>query len=98
MNLHYFQAIFLSIGLGLMAQSGHTAAIKATLNKSTAPEKVSLIEKALNQQKQGDNYLQADNNLKVLTAIKVAPTQSFFATQNERFSRFLQAIFPQNNS
>lgn len=38
MNLHYLQAICLSLGLGLMAQTGHTAAIKATMNKSVAPE------------------------------------------------------------
>jgi hypothetical protein len=34
-----------------------------------------------------------DNDLKIMTSIKVAPTQNFFATQNQRFSRFVQSLF-----
>ncbi|OTG75825.1 hypothetical protein B9T26_04840 [Acinetobacter sp. ANC 4169] len=93
------QALSLSLSLGFMAQLGHAAAIKATEAKLTlSPEKSSLIEKALQQQKHGANTLRADNDLKILTEIKVAPTQSFFAAQNQKFSRFVQALFPQNNS
>ena len=89
----------LSLSLGLMAQVGHTAAIKTTNAKITlAPERSSLIEKALLQQKQGSNTLRGDNDLKILTAIKVAPTQSFFASQNQKFTRFVQAFFPQSSS
>ncbi|TCB49005.1 hypothetical protein E0H80_13565 [Acinetobacter sp. ANC 4779] len=92
-------ALSLSLTLGLMAQVGHTAAIKATDAKiSVLPEKTSLIEKALQQQKQGSNTFRNDNDLKVLTEIKAAPTQSFFAAQNQKFSRFVQVFFPQNNS
>ena len=87
----------LSLSLGLMAQVGHTAAIK-TMNAKIAPERSSLIEKALLQQKQGSNTLRGDNDLKILTEIKVAPTQSFFASQNQKFTRFVQAFFPQSNS
>ncbi|CAB1208157.1 hypothetical protein [Acinetobacter bouvetii] len=92
------KAFSLSLTLGFMAQFGHAAAIKATDSKIMGPEKSSLIEKALLQQKNGSNTLRADNDLKVLTEIKVAPTQSFFAAQNQKFSRFVQALFPQNNS
>ncbi|WP_291354908.1 MULTISPECIES: hypothetical protein [unclassified Acinetobacter] len=93
------QALSLSLTLGFMAQLGHAAAIKGTESKvMLSAEKSSLIEKALQQQKQGDNTLRADNDLKILTEIKVAPTQSFFAAQNQKFSRFLQVFFPQNNS
>lgn len=93
------QALSLSLSLGFMAQLGHAATIKATEAKVTlSPEKSSLIEKALQQQKHGSNTLRADNDLKILTEIKVAPTQSFFAAQNQKFSRFVQALFPQNNS
>ena len=82
-----------------MAQLGHAAAIKGTETKlPLTPEKSSLIEKALQQQKQSGNTFRADNDLKILTEIKVAPTQSFFASQNQKFSRFVQALFPQNNS
>ncbi len=93
------QALSLSLTLGFMAQMGHAAAIKSSEAKVTlAPEKSSLIEKALQQQKQGGNTLRADNDLKMLTEIKVAPTQSFFAAQNQKFSRFVQALFPQSSS
>ncbi|MGE8561474.1 MAG: hypothetical protein ACN6NJ_11075 [Acinetobacter sp.] len=92
-------AFSLSLTLGLMTQVGHAAAIKATDSKlSLSAEKSSLIEKALQQQKLGTNTLRNDNDLKVLTEIKVAPTQSFFAAQNQKFSRFVQVFFPQNNS
>ena len=71
-------ALSLSLTLGFMAQIGHAAAIKATDAKiSLSPEKSSLIEKALQQQKQGTNTFRNDNDLKVLTEIKVAPAQSF---------------------
>lgn len=93
------QAFSLSLTLGFMAQLGHAAAIKGTESKMMlGAEKSSLIEKALLQQKQGGNTLRADNDLKILTEIKVAPTQSFFAAQNQKFSRFLQVFFPPNNS
>jgi hypothetical protein len=82
-----------------MTQVGHTAAIKTSETKITlSTERSSLIEKALQQQKLDTNTLRPDNDLKVLTEIKVAPTQSFFAAQNQKFSRFLQALFPQNYS
>ncbi len=56
-------------------------------------EKTSLIEKALSQQKGSDRTTMTDTDLKIMTSIKVAPTQNFFATQNQRFSRFVQSWF-----
>ncbi len=92
-------ALSLSLTLGFIAQIGHAAAIKTTDTKISLPaEKSSLIEKALQQHKQGSNTFHNDNDLKVLTEIKVAPTQSFFAAQNQKFTRFVQVFFPQNNS
>jgi hypothetical protein len=52
-----------------------------------------LIEKAISQQKGSDRTTMTDNDLKIMTSIKVAPTQNFFATQNQRFSRFVQSLF-----
>ena len=79
---------------------GHSAVIKSAENKTNlTAEKGSLIEKALTQQKQADKQkFESNNDLKVLTSIHVAPTQNFFALQNQRFSRFVQALFPQDNS
>jgi hypothetical protein len=78
----------------------HSAVIKSTESKThLTAEKGSLIEKALTQQKQADKQkFESNNDLKVLTSIHVAPTQNFFALQNQRFSRFVQALFPQGNS
>lgn len=84
----------------LSTQLGHAIVVKSDLPKAPMAlisDKTSPIEKAIQQQKT-EKKLHADNNLKVLTAIKVAPSQNFLAEQNQRFSRFLQTIFPQNNS
>ncbi|QPF38196.1 hypothetical protein H0S58_01260 [Acinetobacter sp. TTH0-4] len=97
--MSFVKVLSLSLTVGLMTQLSHTAAIKTADTKVTlSPERSSLIEKVLQQQKQGANTLRPDNDLKVLTEIKVAPTQSFFAAQNQKFSRFVQALFPQNYS
>lgn len=79
---------------------GHSAVIKSAESKThLTAEKGSLIEKALTQQKQADKQkFESNNDLKVLTSINLAPTQNFFALQNQRFSRFVQALFPQGNS
>ena len=79
---------------------GHSAVIKSAESKThLTAEKGSLIEKALTQQKHADKQkFESNNDLKVLTSIHVAPTQNFFALQNQRFSRFVQALFPQDNS
>ena len=78
----------------------HSTVIKSTESKThLTAEKGSLIEKALTQQKQADKQkFESNNDLKVLTSINLAPTQNFFALQNQRFSRFVQALFPQGNS
>ena len=79
---------------------GQSAVIKSAESKTNlTAEKGSLIEKAITQQKQADKQkFESNNDLKVLTSIHVAPTQNFFALQNQRFSRFVQALFPQGNS
>ena len=68
-------ALCLSLGLGLMAQTSHTAVVKNT-----------------------HSAVKADNDLKMMTSIKAAPTQNFFASQNQRFSRFVQSFFSSNQS
>ena len=102
MKLHTYKAIGLSLYLGCFAQMSQAAAIKDTHKKivsTVVSEKQSPIEKALAQQKRGDNPLISDNDqLKVLTAINNAPTQNFLAEQHQRFSRFLQAMFQQHSS
>ena len=98
MKSSLFSTLFLVLGLSV-AQAGHTAAISKSTNSKTAlpAEKTSLIEKAIHQQKI-EGKLHSDDNLKVLTALKVAPTQNFFASQNQSFTRFVQALFTPNNS
>lgn len=97
--MSFVKVLSLSLTVGFMTQLSYTAAIKTADTKvMLSPERSSLIEKVLQQQKQGANTLRPDNDLKVLTEIKVAPTQSFFAAQNQKFSRFVQALFPQNYS
>ena len=60
-------------------------------------EAMTWIEKAISQQK-SEGKGRSDDSLKVLTSIKAPPSQSFFASQNQSFSRFVQAIFSGSNS
>ncbi len=95
MKYQLLKALSLSIGLIFTAQVGHTAVIKDT-NKpinSAIVAKQSPIEKALSQQKKHGDNNSINDELKVLAAIKSAPTQNFLAEQNQRFSRFIQALF-----
>lgn len=105
MNKYLYQAICLSFIFGVFAQATQAAALQQpsklsptslTLDKYQSP-----IEKALSQQKRDriENKSSTDNpQIKVLTTISVAPTQNFFAEQHQRFSRFVQNIFPQHSS
>ncbi|OTG67574.1 hypothetical protein [Acinetobacter silvestris] len=102
MKIQIHKVIGLSLCLGCFAQMSQAAAIKDSHKQvisSVVSEKQSPIEKALAQQKRGDNKLVSDNDqLKVLTAINNAPTQNFLAAQHQRFSRFVQALFQPHSS
>ena len=93
MKSTFLHTVTLSIGLACFSQLGHSAAIQRHDNTTMPTEKTSLIEKALSQQKGSDRTTMTDTDLKIMTSIKVAPTQNFFATQNQRFSRFVQSLF-----
>lgn len=88
----------LCLFLACSVQVGHAAAIKETTNLKTVEKSSSLIVKALDQQKRNPAALPSSDELKMLNNMRTTPTQSFFATQNERFTRFVQTIFPQQNS
>ena len=90
----------LSLFLACSVQFGH-AAIKESSNIKTIDKATSssLIGKALDQQKRNISMIPAtDDELKMLNTIRTTPTQNFFATQNQRFSRFVQSLFQQQNS
>ncbi|OTG84945.1 hypothetical protein [Acinetobacter sp. ANC 4648] len=102
MKIQVHKVIGLSLCLTCFAPISQAAVIKDShkqLLSSVITEKQSPIEKALAQQKRGDNKLVSDNDqLKVLTAINKAPTQNFLAAQHQRFSRFVQALFQPHGS
>ena len=96
--MKFSYAVCLGLGIALTAKTGFCAVTHSSSNKVTMPaERTSLIEKAINQQK-SEAKGRTDDNLKVLTSIKAPPSQSFFASQNQSFSRFVQAIFSGSNS
>ncbi|WP_343598085.1 hypothetical protein [Acinetobacter sp.] len=69
------------------------------VNNKVTHHSSSYIGKELDKQKQNINSLNTDiDDIKLLTTIHLQPTQSFFAYQHERFSRFLQALFADPNS
>lgn len=105
MKTSLYQTICFSLLLGFVTQTTQAAAIQKTSKVVQAPLSIeknqSPIEKALSQQKRDrtDNKLLVEKDqMKVITSISVAPTQNFLAAQNQRFSRFVQAIFPQQSS
>jgi len=94
------KTLCLSLFLACSVQFGH-AAIKESSNIKTIDKATSssLIGKALDQQKRNISMIPAtDDELKMLNTIRTTPTQNFFATQNQRFSRFVQSLFQQQNS
>lgn len=100
MKTSLYQTICLSLLLGFAVQTTQAAALHKTSKAVQVPLSIeknqSPIEKALSQQKRdrSDSKLLAEKDqMKVITSISVAPTQNFFASQNQRFSRFVQAIF-----
>ncbi|ENU21807.1 hypothetical protein F993_03736 [Acinetobacter proteolyticus] len=94
------KALGLSLFLAASVQMGHAAAIKESNNiKSIDKSSASLIVKALDQQKRNTSMLPStDDELKMLNTIRTTPTQTFFASQHERFSRFVQTIFQPHTS
>ena len=95
------KTLYLSLFLVGSVQIGHTAAIKESSNIKTIDKSASssLIVKALDQQKRNTSMIPStDDELKMLNTIRSTPTQNFFATQNQRFSRFVQSLFQQQNS
>ena len=94
------KTLCLSLFLACSVQFGH-AAIKESSNIKTIDKSTSssLIGKALDQQKRNTSMIPStDDELKMLNTIRTTPTQNFFATQNQRFSRFVQSLFQQQNS
>lgn len=94
------KTLCLSLFLACSVQFGH-AAIKESSNIKTIDKATSssLIGKALDQQKRNTSMIPStDDELKMLNTIRTTPTQNFFATQNQRFSRFVQSLFQQQNS
>ncbi|WP_130803681.1 DUF4179 domain-containing protein [Acinetobacter ihumii] len=97
MKVQWFKVLGLSLSLGVFSQVTTAAVIKDTQIKPS--EKNSMVEKALDQQKRNVAALPTtDDELIMLSTIRVAPSQSFFAVQHQRFSRFVQAIFQPHTS
>ena len=95
------KTLYLSLFLVGSVQIGHTAAIKESSNIKTIDKSASssLIVKALDQQKRNTSMIPStDDELKMLNTIRTTPTQNSFATKNQRFSRFVQSLFQQQNS
>ncbi|WP_288382484.1 DUF4179 domain-containing protein [uncultured Acinetobacter sp.] len=100
MNMQFVKILGLSLSLGILAPMGFAASLDNSAVKTsgitTAPSP--LIEKALNQQKRNVSALGNDNDLIMLNSLRVTASQNFFATQHQRFSRFVQSLFQPHSS
>lgn len=92
----YFRGVILGLCMSAVATTSYANVIQ---NKTQSTHPSSLIEKELSKQKQNTKAINSDlDSIKILNAIHVQPSQSFFAYQHERFSRLLQALFPTHDS
>ncbi|WOE31055.1 MULTISPECIES: hypothetical protein [unclassified Acinetobacter] len=85
----------LCFGLILLSQTGYCAGVvsaEAMPSKTINNSKVSVIGKALNEQKiKGETP--SNNKLKVLRSMNVTPTQNFFSAQNQKVTLLIQSFF-----
>ena len=101
MKFKIFTASILSLIMLFSIQLGHAVVVKTELPKASVSAievKTSPIEKAIQQHKADKNAFHTEDELKALTAFKSNPTQSFFAAQDLRCTRFVQSIFSPSNS
>jgi hypothetical protein len=98
MNTKTYQTIFLGMSLALAAQLSYAnssstvaAAKKVNISSQTQLESGSLIAKAVEKKHLLDN--QYPQNIQMLASIQAKPSQNFLAEQNQRFTRFIQALF-----
>jgi hypothetical protein len=93
MNNKIVHSIILALSLLTTAQVTNSAALsmKSESDSSSLVKleaKSSLIAKAANKNSGSDTY-----NLKMMNTLNAAPTQNFFAVQNQKFTRFIQSLF-----
>lgn len=90
--------IGLLLSMALSHSAVHANAVQSSKSLNYLDNKPSLIEKAIWQKKQQRND-QSGIDLVMLNELQMtSPTQSFFAAQNQRFSRLMQALFNSTKS
>lgn len=98
MRIKLHQIILLSLSLSVVGQLSHSAALPTTSSHQSkanhvqiTTESPSFIAKAVEKQ----HLLDENNtrNLQMFASIQATPSQNFLAQQNQRFTRFIQALF-----
>ena len=95
MKKSYLAGVALSFSLAICSSVGYSAALQPTKDVSVQD---SLIAKSFIQQNHSALQISpTEDDLKLMSAIRTQPTQSFFAAQHQKFSRFVQALFSTNS-
>jgi hypothetical protein len=100
--MKYIATFFLTLSLLSFSQV-NAAHVQKSTQKSASPERSAVIEKALQQKQLEQAQLQyqdrfsSTDNLPVSSKLKVTPSQSILAAQNQSFSRFVQSLFSSNS-
>lgn len=99
-KMQWIKIVGFSLSIGLISQLSNAAAIKDVTDSYKPPMTKNLqIEKALQQQKHNLTTLPTtDSQLMMLNTLHSEASQSFFAMQHQRFSRFLQVFFQPHTS
>ena len=98
MRTNIYQSILLSVSLCVTLPLAHSASIASpTVNKvktstlQTPTESMSFLAKAAEKKHLNDG--QNTQNLQMFASIQATPSQNFLAQHNQRFTRFIQALF-----
>jgi hypothetical protein len=99
MNKTVLKSLLLTLSFVSSFSITHAAALKAPIHKpeatltsvSKVDSKPSLIAQAASKQDEKDRS--STHNVMMLNSLYSAPSQNFFAQQNQKFTRFVQSLF-----
>lgn len=97
MKKSYLASATLSLSLAIFSSAAYSTTSNPANNAAYPYVKSSLMGKSLLEQPQDLTSYPSEDDIKFLSAIRTQPTQNFFANQHQKFSRFVQALFPNNS-
>lgn len=97
MDKNIFKSLIFTLSLLSGMQLSHSATLDSMTTHTVKPDiKPSLIAKAVSKQALKEGAM--TYNVMMVNTLNAAPSQNFFAYQNQQFTRFVQALFHNSNT